>query len=85
MRARVRSEPTLPAGPFAAWLRALHAQLGSWPRVGELTGMHATQANHYCGPQAPATVTVRVVQRTAERAGTTHAAIYGTNPLKPAA
>ena len=85
MRARVRGEPTLPAGPFAAWLRQLHAQLGSWKRIGELTGLHATQANHYCGPKAPATVTVRVVERTARRAGTTLAAIYGTNPLKHAA
>jgi hypothetical protein len=85
MRARVRTEPTVPARPFTAWLGQLHTQLGSWLRVGELTGMHATQANHYCGPHAPATVTVRVVERTAERAGTTLAALYGTAPLKHAA
>ena len=79
MRARVRSEPTLPAGPFAAWLRSLYARLGSWRRVGELTGMHAAEANRYCGPKAAATVTVRVVERTVTVAGTTLVAIYGSS------
>jgi hypothetical protein len=85
MRALVRIEPTVPAAPFAAWLWQLHTQLGSWTRVGELTGMHATQANHYCGPRAPATVTVRVGERAAKHAGTTLEAIYGTDPLQHAA
>jgi hypothetical protein len=82
MRARLPKQSMLPAAPFVAWLRAIHAELGSWKRVGEHIGLEATQANRWANGKGTngeplAQVSRRVVKRSATNAGTTIAAIYG--------
>lgn len=82
MRARQPRDPMLPAAPFVAWLNELHAELGAWKRVGERIGMHTTQAHKWSKQmdtgrgQRLERVSVRVVKRSAEHAGTTVEAIY---------
>lgn len=82
MRAQVRRQPMLPAGPFVAWLEQLHTELGAWKRVGDAIGMHHSQAHQWSRGRTSAgrplkQVSVRVVRRCAEHAGTTLEAIYG--------
>jgi hypothetical protein len=80
-RARRASTAALPAAPFVAWLQQLHAELGAWARVGERIGMSTAQAHRWGrGRRGQPLTQVRlpVVERSADHAGTTVAAIYGT-------
>lgn len=75
-------EPTpaprrLPRGPFLAWLRALHAEHGSWRNVGHLLGVHEDWARRYTrGDHGSDGVSARAAARAAARASTTVEAIW---------
>lgn len=82
MRRRQPKRTMLPAGPFVEWLQELHGELGAWSRVGERIGMQLTQAHRWgsgltTSRQPLERVSLDVVQRSAEHAGTTIEAIYG--------
>ncbi len=64
----------MPRGPYTAWLEELYAQAGTWKQVAAMVGIDQTQLNATAESER---VTVRIVRRSAERAGTTLEAIYG--------
>lgn len=47
MRKRQSPRAMLPAGPFIAWLNRLHAEHGTWARVGGVVGVDATAVHRY--------------------------------------
>ena len=85
MRAKARyREPVVPAAPFAAWLTEQYEQLGTWVAVGELIGADSSAAKRW-GTGQVQRVAVRVLERSADNAGTTVGAIYDQIDLARAA
>jgi hypothetical protein len=82
MRARKPTVPMLPAEPFSAWLGVLYSELGTWKAVAAVIGADCSAAHRWAdGVQNQngkplERISVRVVKRSAENAGTTIEAIY---------
>lgn len=80
-RARISRAPMLPAAPFVAWLEMLHSELGGWRQVAATIGSQPSTVNKWGNALTTSNtplerISVRVVRRSAENAGTTLEAIY---------
>lgn len=81
LRSRRHTQPLLPVEPFTAWLRQLHAELGTWAAVASRLGVSTAAAHRYGRGRGSTVDGLSVggdlVRRWAAEAGTTLEDIYG--------